>query len=74
MNPDEILAAYLALADFAERDVTASGKVLRDQYLVLATDAARAANRLEMAASLWQRLAHSHGTAQEVPRDVHHVR
>ena len=59
MNPDEILAAYLALADFAERDVTASGKVLRDQYLVLATDAARAANRLEMAASLWQRLAGS---------------
>jgi hypothetical protein len=59
VNPDESLATYLPLADFAEKERTASGFSLRDQYLVLAVDSAASANRLEMASTLWQRLATS---------------
>lgn len=59
MNPDESLATYLSLADFAEKERTASGFSLRDHYLILSVDSAAAANRLEMASSLWQRLAAS---------------
>lgn len=57
MNPDEALATYLSLTEQMDRESGTGAKGLRDQFLVLAMDAAKSAGRAEMAGSLWQRLA-----------------